>query len=60
MVFAAFALVPRAAFACPACARDGNSTAVSWLIGAMMLAPLLLGGIVFAVVRRIPRDEPQP
>jgi hypothetical protein len=58
--FAVLTLLPSAALACPACARDGDSAAVAWLMGAMMLAPIALGGIVFAVVRRMPRDEPHP
>jgi hypothetical protein len=51
------ALVPGVAEACPACAREGNSSAVAWLIGGMIVAPLLLGGAIVATARTLPPDD---
>ena len=51
------ALAPAVAIACPACAREGNSSAVAWLIGGMIVAPLLLGGVIVATARSLPRDD---
>ncbi|MBS2029159.1 MAG: hypothetical protein JST54_14745 [Deltaproteobacteria bacterium] len=51
-------VVPRVALACPACARDRNSTASVLMIGAMLLVPLVLSGVVFAVARKAQREAP--
>ena len=49
--------VPGVALACPACARDINSTASVWMIAAMLLVPIVLGGVVFAIARQLQRSE---
>ncbi|HEX9288495.1 MAG TPA: hypothetical protein VF904_03140 [Anaeromyxobacteraceae bacterium] len=48
---AALALVPAAAGACPVCARDGTPHAALF-IGAMILAPYAVAGLVVLAVRR--------
>ena len=48
---AALALLPAAADACPACARDGTPRA-AFFIGAMMLAPYAVAGVVLLAVHR--------
>jgi hypothetical protein len=60
MALAAAAWAPAVAGACPACARDGSSAAAAAWIGAMMLAPLALGALVFAVARRLDEGQGGP
>ena len=48
---AALALLPAVAGACPACARDGTPRA-AFIIGAMMLAPYAVAGLVLLAVHR--------
>lgn len=50
-------LAPAVAQACPACAREGSSATVALLIGAMILAPLVLCAVVFAVARTLEPDD---
>lgn len=57
IVAAGIVVAPALARACPACARDGDSGAVAWMVGAMICVPFVLAGSVFALARRLSRDE---
>ena len=48
---AVLAMLPAAASACPVCARDGTPRA-ALLIGAMILAPYAVAGLVLLAVHR--------
>ena len=50
-------LLPATAAACPACAREGSPEVVAWLIGAMVVAPLCLGAVIFRTARRLERED---
>ncbi len=48
---AALAVAPALASACPACARDATPHA-ALLVGALILAPYLIAGVVVRALRR--------
>jgi hypothetical protein len=61
VALAFWAMLPRLAAACPACAgrSDGGSAKVVAL-GAMILLPFALAAVVVPVIRRGPAAEPRP
>ncbi len=59
MVAVAFAWLPAAAWACPACAGrgDGSSLKTLWVLASMILVPFAVAGVVVRIVRRIESDS---
>ena len=54
----AFALLPAAALACPACGgRDGWSLSALWVLASMILFPFVVAGVVLRIVRRIESES---
>lgn len=49
---AALALAPTVASACPSCAARGVSPGIGLLVGAMILTPYLVAGVVVRAIRR--------
>jgi len=53
----ALLLVPVAAEACPACARDSGGVGRTLLLGAMIMMPFPLAAYVVRLVRRMEREQ---
>ncbi|HEV8323358.1 MAG TPA: hypothetical protein VG389_17210 [Myxococcota bacterium] len=53
-------LVPRAALACPACARDAGGPLKGVLLGAMIFFPFAVVGVVVRIIRNAQPSSPPP